>query len=120
MFAFVGVLDVEQVLNLWDRVLGYERGAVEGLELFSIAAVALFWERRGVLMAARCARDVEVGGFRVVLVFGAMGMCVNWWELLITFFITFLFHTQLAFDNLSDIKIVPLLQSLIFPSVSEY
>ncbi|KAI8816395.1 uncharacterized protein EV422DRAFT_291043 [Fimicolochytrium jonesii] len=85
MFAFVGVLDVEQVLNLWDRVLGYERGKGEGLELFAVAAVAVFWERRGVLMGARGARDVE-----------------------------------LAFDNVSGIKIIPLVQSLIFPPPSEY
>ncbi|KAJ3164599.1 hypothetical protein HDU88_005246 [Geranomyces variabilis] len=58
VFAFVGVLDVEQVLLLWDRVLGFGC-AGDGIALFAVAAAALFAAREGVLMRARGVKDVE-------------------------------------------------------------
>ncbi|TPX60503.1 hypothetical protein SpCBS45565_g07476 [Spizellomyces sp. 'palustris'] len=56
MFAFVGILDIEQVLLLWDRMLGYEE---EGMELLSVAAAAIFAFRSDMLCRARNLRDVE-------------------------------------------------------------
>ncbi|RKO88029.1 hypothetical protein BDK51DRAFT_51669 [Blyttiomyces helicus] len=55
MFGFVGVLDVEQVLLLWDRVIAFDRA-----ELFSVVAAAVFLFRRDALVAARSLKDVEV------------------------------------------------------------
>ncbi|KAI8919069.1 hypothetical protein DFJ77DRAFT_261663 [Powellomyces hirtus] len=70
VFAFVGVLDVAQVLLLWDRVLGYGPDG-DGLALFAVAAAALFAFREDVLWAARSTRDVEaafadLGGIEIV------------------------------------------------------
>ncbi|KAJ3174899.1 hypothetical protein HDU87_006565 [Geranomyces variabilis] len=59
VFAFVGVLDVEQVLLLWDRVLGFGC-AGDGIALFAVAAAALFATRGGLLMRARGVKDVEI------------------------------------------------------------
>lgn len=67
MYAFVGVLDVEQVLVLWDRMLGYDEDRT-GLELFSVAAAALFAFRRDALCRARSGREVE----HIVSDFGAV------------------------------------------------
>ncbi|KAJ3148321.1 hypothetical protein HDU86_007503 [Geranomyces michiganensis] len=58
VFAFVGVLDVEQVLLLWDRVLGFGCGG-DGIALMAVAAAALFAFREAVLMRARSVKDVE-------------------------------------------------------------
>ncbi|KAJ3405500.1 hypothetical protein HDU80_001232 [Chytriomyces hyalinus] len=54
LYGFVGVLDVEQVLLLWDRILGFET-----TELLSAVAAALFLFRRERLMHVRGEKDVE-------------------------------------------------------------
>ncbi|KAJ3068735.1 hypothetical protein HDU98_008133 [Podochytrium sp. JEL0797] len=54
MFGFVGVLDVEQVLVLWDRVMGFDR-----MEIMSAVAAAIFVFRKERLMAAKSEKDVE-------------------------------------------------------------
>ncbi|KAJ3127615.1 hypothetical protein HK098_006054 [Nowakowskiella sp. JEL0407] len=54
LYAFVGVINIEQVLLLWDRVVGFDR-----MEIFSAAAVSLFVFRRNWLMLARTASEVE-------------------------------------------------------------
>ncbi|KAI9101131.1 hypothetical protein DFS34DRAFT_648017 [Phlyctochytrium arcticum] len=56
MYAFVGVLDVEQVLLLWDRILGF---GTQGLELLAVAAAAIFMFKADMLLKARHPRDVE-------------------------------------------------------------
>ncbi|KAI9333531.1 hypothetical protein DFJ73DRAFT_854114 [Zopfochytrium polystomum] len=53
--GFVGTLDVEEVLLLWDRVIGFDR-----LELLSVMAAGLYLFRREKLMAALTKQDVEV------------------------------------------------------------
>lgn len=53
-FAFVTLLDVEQVLLLWDRIHGYGT-----LNLLPILAAAIFVFRSEQLLQATCKRDVE-------------------------------------------------------------
>lgn len=53
VFAFVGYLEVEQVLALWDRVLGYD-----SVDVLALAAAAIFRFRSGALLAATCEQEV--------------------------------------------------------------
>jgi hypothetical protein len=55
LHAFVGTLEIEELLRLWDRVIGYNR-----LDLLSAVAAALYMFRREKLMAARSKRDIQV------------------------------------------------------------
>ncbi|KAI9341652.1 hypothetical protein BDR26DRAFT_1006982 [Obelidium mucronatum] len=54
MFGFVGVLDVEQVLLLWDRILGFDR-----MEILSAVGASIFLFRKERLMEAKTEKDVE-------------------------------------------------------------
>lgn len=58
LYAFVGVLDIEQVLLLWDRMIGY--GESYGKDLLSIVAAAIFLFRRDLLMQATCEKEVNL------------------------------------------------------------
>jgi hypothetical protein len=58
MSGFVGVLDIEQVLMLWDRVLGYDR-----MEILSAVAVCVVLFRREAILGAKSEREVEVSIF---------------------------------------------------------
>ncbi|KAJ3221663.1 hypothetical protein HK099_003254 [Clydaea vesicula] len=58
LWAFVGVLEVTQVLLLWDRVIGY--GEAGGNELFSITSAAIFLYKKKELSLARDEKDVIV------------------------------------------------------------
>lgn len=53
-FAFVSLLDVEQVLLLWDRILGFD-----SLLLLPVLAAAIFLFRSEQLLAATTADDVN-------------------------------------------------------------
>jgi hypothetical protein len=53
VFAFVGYLEIDQVLLLWDRVLGYD-----SLDVLAVAAVAILRFRRDALLAATSEQDV--------------------------------------------------------------
>lgn len=53
--AFVGTLDVEQVLLLWDRIIGFDAP-----ELLAVVAAAVYVFHREALMGARCEKDVQV------------------------------------------------------------
>ncbi|KAJ3099869.1 hypothetical protein HDU97_002698 [Phlyctochytrium planicorne] len=55
LYGFLGVMEIEQVLLLWDRILAYDR-----LQLLPAAAAAIFIFRRDMLMAARNDKEVEV------------------------------------------------------------
>ncbi|KAJ3126064.1 hypothetical protein HK100_010460 [Physocladia obscura] len=55
MLGFVGVLDSEQVLILWDRILGYDR-----MEILSAVAAAIFVFRREKLMSTKSEHDIEI------------------------------------------------------------
>jgi hypothetical protein len=57
LYAFVGVLGINEVLLLWDRMIGY--GEVYGKDLLSIAAVSIVLFRRNRLMEAKCEKDVK-------------------------------------------------------------
>jgi hypothetical protein len=53
VFAFVGYLEIDQVLLLWDRVLGFD-----SLDVLAVAAVAILRFRRDALLAATSEQDV--------------------------------------------------------------
>ena len=53
VFAFVGYLEVGQVLLLWDRVIGYDT-----VDVLAVAAVAIFRFRRDALLAAASEQEV--------------------------------------------------------------
>ena len=53
-FGFVGLLDVGEVLNLWDRVLGYQ-----DLSLLPVLAAAIFVYRSELLLTATSMDDVK-------------------------------------------------------------
>jgi hypothetical protein len=53
-FGFVGLLDVDQVLLLWDRILGFE-----DLSLLPILAAAIFVYRSEKLLSATSLDDVK-------------------------------------------------------------
>ena len=53
-FAFAGTLPVEQVLMVWDRVIGFD-----SLELLPLLAVAIFLFRSHTLLAATSAEEAE-------------------------------------------------------------
>ena len=53
-FGFVGYLEVDQVLLLWDRLLGFEQ-----LSLLSVLAAAIFVYRSNPLMHATDLNDVR-------------------------------------------------------------
>ncbi|KAL2916560.1 hypothetical protein HK105_203993 [Polyrhizophydium stewartii] len=55
LYGFVGVLDCEQVLLLWDRVLGYDT-----LELLPVTAAALVVFRRDQILQADSVQLVQV------------------------------------------------------------
>ena len=55
MFGFVGLLETEQVLLLWDRILGFDN-----LELLPLTAASLFLFKRDLLFTATSRKDVEV------------------------------------------------------------
>ena len=55
--AFVGYLQVDQVLQLWDRMLGF--GPENGLMLLPILAASIFVFRSKTLMAASDIQDVK-------------------------------------------------------------
>jgi hypothetical protein len=57
LYAFVGVLDIEQVMLLWDRMIGY--GEVYGKDILSIAAASIILFRRDLIMEATCEKDVK-------------------------------------------------------------
>ena len=54
--AFVGFLEVEQVLHLWDRILAY---GSRGLELLPILATSMFIFRKHDLMIANSQDEVN-------------------------------------------------------------
>ena len=51
--AFVGHLAVDQVLMVWDRVIGHD-----SLLVLPVLAAAVIAFRKGAIMAATCAEDV--------------------------------------------------------------
>lgn len=53
VFAFVGYLEIDQVLLLWDRVRGFD-----SLDVLAVAAVAILRFRRDALLAATSEQDV--------------------------------------------------------------
>ncbi|KAJ3296579.1 hypothetical protein HDU79_006201 [Rhizoclosmatium sp. JEL0117] len=55
MYGFVGVLDVEQILLLWDRIIGFDR-----MEILSALAAAIFVFRRERLLEAKTEKELEV------------------------------------------------------------
>ncbi len=61
----MSILDVEQVLLLWDRMLGYKEDR-KGLELLSVAAAAIFIYRKSELKMAKTEKDVEVRKSRFI------------------------------------------------------
>ncbi|KAI8806687.1 hypothetical protein BJ742DRAFT_773940 [Cladochytrium replicatum] len=73
MSAFVGVLEVEQVLLLWDRMLGFDR-----IDILSLVAVSLFVFRRDPLMAARTSKEVEtaLSDFGLVKIIPLLQYCL--------------------------------------------
>ncbi|KAJ3053462.1 hypothetical protein HK097_004213 [Rhizophlyctis rosea] len=75
MFGFIGYLDIEQTLLLWDRIIGFEGG----LELVAVLAVGvfLFYEER--LVGARTEKEA-----------------------------------QYILSDLSELKVVPLIQYVLF------
>ncbi len=77
--AFVGFLNVQETLCLWDRMIGYDNA--DGLLLFPLLCTAIFIFFRKEIMNA-----------------------VNITEI------------QIALGDLSKIKVVPLLQSILFCS----
>ncbi|KAI8923374.1 hypothetical protein BC831DRAFT_471306 [Entophlyctis helioformis] len=54
LYAFVGVLDCEQVLLLWDRILAYD-----SLELLPLTAVALIVFRRDLVLQSQNSNEIE-------------------------------------------------------------
>jgi hypothetical protein len=55
LYAFVGILEVDQVLLLWDRIVGFDN-----LSLLAITAAALMLFRRDMLLAATDSNQVQV------------------------------------------------------------
>lgn len=55
VYAFVGVLDVEQVLHLWDRMIAFDT-----CDILAVAAASIFRFRRKHLVTARSLADVNV------------------------------------------------------------
>ena len=55
LYAFVGVLESDQVLLMWDRIIGYD-----SLDLLALTAAALFSFRKEVLMSCQNKQDVFV------------------------------------------------------------
>ncbi|KAH6571798.1 hypothetical protein BASA61_008997 [Batrachochytrium salamandrivorans] len=55
VYGFVGVLDCEQVLLLWDRMMGFD-----SLYLLPLTAVALIYYRRSQLLEAETTLAIEV------------------------------------------------------------
>lgn len=76
VFMFVGVLEVDQIFLLWDRILGFE-----SLEIVPIFAASIFVFRSNLILNCQNQEDYE--------------------EL---------------FNDLSMIKVVPLLQHFLFSS----
>jgi hypothetical protein len=64
--CYVGFLSIEQVLVLWDRILGFAGGKVcgpdqgEGLQLLSVLAMVIFQYKKQVLLNAKTKQDVVV------------------------------------------------------------
>lgn len=54
LHAFATFLEVEQVLLLWDRIIGFD-----SLELLPVLAAAVFGFRRQALLASQSASEVE-------------------------------------------------------------
>ncbi|KAJ3217959.1 hypothetical protein HDU67_006987 [Dinochytrium kinnereticum] len=54
LYGFIGILDIEQVLLLWDRIIGYDK-----LQILPAVAASIFIFRREALMSAKTERDVE-------------------------------------------------------------
>ena len=55
IYAFVGILEPDQVLLLWDRMVGYDSTLI-----LSVLAAALFVYRREALLQSRTEKDVKV------------------------------------------------------------
>ncbi|KAJ3258460.1 hypothetical protein HK103_003582 [Boothiomyces macroporosus] len=55
LYAFVGILDCDQVLLLWDRIIGYD-----SLDILSLTAVAIFDFRRDFLLNCKSRSEVMV------------------------------------------------------------
>lgn len=54
LYGFVGVLDCEQVLLMWDRIIAYD-----SLELLPLTAVALFSYRRDLIVQSFSAKEIH-------------------------------------------------------------
>eukprot|EP00842_Homolaphlyctis_polyrhiza_P001229 jgi/Hompol1/2106/HPOL_005843-RA len=59
LYGFVGVLDCEQVMLLWDRILGFD-----SLNLLPLTAVALLVFRRDMILQSETTSDIEVREIR--------------------------------------------------------
>jgi hypothetical protein len=55
LYGFVGVLSPDQVLLLWDRMIGYDTNLI-----LSVMAAAIFSFRKSELLLAKCEKDVLV------------------------------------------------------------
>ncbi|EGF83808.1 hypothetical protein BATDEDRAFT_21298 [Batrachochytrium dendrobatidis JAM81] len=68
LYGFVGILDCEQVLLLWDRVIAFD-----SLELIPLTAVALVYHRRKQIMEAQTADQVYITAeFNSCMLFSAI------------------------------------------------
>ena len=56
IYGFVGILDPDQLLLLWDRMIGYQSCLI-----FSVLAAALFVFRKDALLMAHSEKEVIVG-----------------------------------------------------------
>ena len=59
LYGFVGVLSPDQVLLLWDKMIGYDSCLI-----FSVMAAAIFTFRKEELLSAKCEQDVLVITFK--------------------------------------------------------
>ena len=88
--AFVGYLAVDQVLLLWDRILGFD-----SVEVLALVAYAIFAFRANELLELDSISDVEVCCYPCLHLIDPSSL-------------------QAAFDDLRHVRVIPLLQYYIF------
>ena len=94
MFGFIGFLNIEQTLLLWDRIIGFENG----LELLSVLAASVFTFHEERLMNARTEKEVQV----------SVRTCSRKRNVVADKI------SQYILSDLSELKVIPLIQYKLF------
>ena len=95
LYAFVGILDIDEILLLWDRIIAYD-----SLYLLSLTAAALLLYRKDQIMKCKTSEEV------IVRTYFPQNLLANK-PLSFEFF-------QLCFSDTSVIKWTPLVVDFLF------